>query len=148
MAQGTGVVTPIETPASRDPRVIEREIRGHRGELSTLVGELNRRRQELTNVKLQLRRHTLGIATSVLAGGLVLAGSVAYARWRARRYNTLAARSSRLREAVGRMIDRPERVAGEPTVGQRILASAGSALAAILVKVALERFTDSPRRTK
>ena len=148
MAQGTGVVTPIETPASRDPRVIEREIRGHRGELSTLVGELNRRRQEFTNVRLQLRRHTLGIATSVLAGGLVLAGSVAYARWRARQYNTLAAKSGRLREAVGRMIDRPERVASEPTVGQRVLASAGSALAALLIKLVLERITDSPRRTK
>ncbi|HEU4438571.1 MAG TPA: hypothetical protein VFT36_04945 [Methylomirabilota bacterium] len=148
MAQGTGVVTPTETPASRDPRVIEREIRGHRGELSTLVGELNRRRHELTDVKLQLRRHTLGIATSVLAGGLVLAGSVAYARWRTRQYNTLAARSGRLREAMGRMIDRPERVATEPTAAQRVLASAGSALAAILIKLVIERLTDSPRRAK
>ena len=46
------------------------------------------------------------------------------------------------------MIERPERVASEPTVGQRILASAGSAAAAILIKLVLERLTDSPRRRK
>ena len=96
----------------------------------------------------RLRRHTLGIATSVLAAGLVLTGSVAYARWRARRYDSLMARGGRLREAVGRMIDRPERVATEPTVAQRVLASAGSALAAIVIKMVLERLADSPRRAK
>lgn len=145
MAQGTGGVTQIEAPA-RDPRAIEREIRGHRGELSTLVGELNRRRQELTDVRLQLRRHTVGVATGLLATGSVIVGSFLYARWRARRYNSLIARGGRLREAVGRMIDRPERVASEPTVGQRLLASAGSAAAAVLIKAILERLTPSPSR--
>jgi hypothetical protein len=145
MAQGTGGVTQIDAPA-RDPRAIEREIRGHRGELSTLVGELNRRRQELTDVKLQLRRHGMGVATGLLATGAVIVGSFLYARWRARRYNSLIARGGRLREAVGRMIDRPERVASEPTVGQRLLASAGSAAAAVLIKAILERLTPSPSR--
>lgn len=146
MAQGTGRVTPIDTRATRDPRTIEREIRGHRGELSTLVGELNRRRHELTDVRLQLRRHTLGVATGVMATGAAIVGSIVYARWRARRYNSLIARGGRLREAVGRMIDRPERVASEPTVTQRILASAGSAAVAIAIKAILERFTHPPRR--
>jgi hypothetical protein len=139
-------VTPIDTRAARDPRTIEREIRGHRGELSALVGELNRRRQELTDVKLQLQRHTIGVATGLLATGAVIVGSVMYARWRARRHDSLVARGGRLREAVSRMIDRPERVATEPTVTQRMLASAGSAAAAILIKAILERFTPSPRR--
>ena len=143
MAQGTGGVTQIDPPAARDPRTIEREIRGHRGELGSLVGELNRRRQELTDVRLQLRRHTMGVATGILATGAVIVGSLVYARWRARRYNSLIARGGRLREAVGRMIDRPERVATEPTVGQRLLASAGSAAAAVIIKAILERFAPS-----
>jgi hypothetical protein len=147
MAQDAGGVTQIDPRAVRDPRTIEREIRGHRGELSTLAGELNRRRQELTDVKLQLRRHTMGVATGLLATGVVIVGSLVYARWRARRYNRLIARGGRLREAVGRMIDRPERVATEPTVIQRMLASAGSAAAAIAIKAIVERFAHPPRRT-
>jgi hypothetical protein len=147
MAQDAGGVTQIDPRAVRDPRTIEREIRGHRGELSTLAGELNRRRQELTDVKLQLRRHTMGVATGLLATGVVIVGSLVYARWRARRYHSLIARSGRLREAVGRMIDRPERVATEPTVIQRMLASVGSAAAAIATKAIVERFARPPRRT-
>ena len=97
-------------------------------------------------MRLQLRRHTVGVATGLLATGAVIVGSFLYARWRARRYNSLIARGGRLREAVGRMIDRPERVASEPTVGQRLLASAGSAAAAVLIKAILERLTPSPSR--
>jgi hypothetical protein len=48
------------------------------------------------------------------------------------------------------MIDRPERVAVEPTATQRIIGSAGSALAAFVIKAALERLSrprpaDRPR---
>jgi hypothetical protein len=39
------------------------------------------------------------------------------------------------------MVDRPERVAVEPTATQRIIGSAGSAAAAFLIKAALERVT-------
>jgi hypothetical protein len=85
-----------------------------------------------------VRRHALGVTTTVLAMGAVAAGSIALGIWRARRRNTLAARGSRLRQALARVIDRPERVAVEPTVTQRILAAAGSAAAAFLIKAALE----------
>jgi hypothetical protein len=40
------------------------------------------------------------------------------------------ARGELLRDAVGRIIDRPERVAAEPTAIQRIIGFAGSAAAA------------------
>lgn len=139
MAEGTGGLTEVDAQAPRDPRPIEAEIMRRRGELTTLVAELNRRRHELTDVGLQLRRHALGVAATVLAVGAVAAGSIALGVWRARRRNTLTARSGRLREAFGRMIERPERVAVEPTVTQRIIGSAGSAAAAFLIKAALER---------
>lgn len=67
--------------------------------------------------------------------------------WRARRRNAPMARAGRLREAVRRMIDRPERVAVEPTALQRIVGAAGSAAAAFLIRAALERLAESARPT-
>jgi len=124
--------------APRDPQRIEVEIVRQRQELTARVAELNRRGHELTDVGLQVRRHAVGFTAAVLALGAVAAGSIALGVWRARRRNALTARGGRLREALGRMIDRPERVATEPTVTQRIIASAGSAAAAFLIKAALE----------
>jgi hypothetical protein len=131
-------VTDVLEEAPRDPRRIEAEIVRQRQELTERVAELSRRGHELTDVGLQVRRHALGVTTTVLAMGAVAAGSIALGIWRARRRNTLAARGSRLRQALARVIDRPERVAVEPTVTQRILAAAGSAAAAFLIKAALE----------
>jgi hypothetical protein len=136
MAQGTGGV--IES--------LEADIARQRLDLGARFAELNRRGHELTDVGLQVRRHALGFTATVLALGAVAAGSIALGVWRARRRNTLAARGGRLREAVGRMIDRPERVAVEPTVMQRIIASAGSAAAALLIKAALEALPVKKRR--
>jgi hypothetical protein len=139
VAEATGRVTDIEAETPRDPQPIEADIARRRAKLTGLVGELNRRGHELTDVGLQVRRHALGVTFTVLAVGAIVAGSIALKVWRARRRNTLTARSGRLREAVGRMIDRPERVAVEPTTTQRIVGSAGSAAAAVLIKAALDR---------
>jgi hypothetical protein len=141
-------VTVTAAPRPRAPRAIEEEIRRRRLEIGTLAAELDRRRRELTNPRELLRRHAVGVA--VAAVGAVAAGSIAYRGWRARRADTLVARGGRLREALGRMIDRPERVAVEPTATQRIIGSAGSALAAFVIKAALERLSrprpaDRPR---
>lgn len=129
----------IEAPPARKPAAIAEAITRRRGALSACVAELDRRRHELTDVRLQIRRHARGVTLTVLAMSAAAAGSVAYGRWRARRRNTLIARGSRLRDALGRMLDRPERVAAEPTIAQRILSSAGSAAAAFLIKAALNR---------
>jgi hypothetical protein len=139
MAEGARGVTEVTEQAPRDPAPIEAEIGRRRRELTTLVAQLTRRGHELTDVGLQIRRHALGFAATVLAVGAVAAGSIALGAWRARRRNTLSARGGRLREALGRMIDRPERVAVEPTATQRIMGAAGSAAAAFLIKAALER---------
>ena len=134
MAQGPGVVT-----ARRDARVIEEEIERRRTELTVLAAELHRRWQELTDVRLQMRRHSLRFAGSAFAVGAVVAGTFALGQWRTRRRDNLVARGERLRDAVGRIIERPERVAAEPTTTQRIIGSAGSGAAAFLIKAALER---------
>jgi hypothetical protein len=144
MAEGAGGVIEVEADPSRDPGDLEAEIMRRRGELTSLVAELNRRTHELTDVGLQMRRHALGFTGAVLAVTAVAAGSIALGMWRARRRNALMARGGRLREALGRIVDRPERVAVEPTVTQRIIGSAGSAAAAFLIRAALERAI--PRR--
>ena len=100
---------------SGDPRPIEADLARQRAQLTRLVTELYRRGHELTDVGLQIRRHALAVAATFLAVGAIAAGSIALGVRRARRRNTLTARSGRLREAVGRAIDRPDRVAAEPT---------------------------------
>jgi hypothetical protein len=144
MAEEPGSVTDVEGQPAPDPRQIEADIVRRREELTTRLTQLKQRGRDLTDVGLQVRRHALGFTATFLAVGGVAAGSIALGAWRARRRNTLTARGGRLREALGRMIDRPERVAAEPTVSQRIIGAAGSAAVAFLIKAALERVI--PRR--
>jgi hypothetical protein len=50
-----------------------------------LLGEFDRRRHEVLDVPLQLRRHALGTGLTVLAFTLAAAGSGGLAMWRRRR---------------------------------------------------------------
>src|SRR5216683_2797990 len=118
-----------------------------------LLGEVGRQLVRLAEEEVDLARAELasdarsagwtviGFGLALVSVGAVAAGSIAYRAWRARRERTLLARGGRLREALGRMIDRPERVAVEPTATQRIIGSAGSAAAAVLIKAAPERLS-------
>jgi hypothetical protein len=112
-------------------RAIEVEAMYRRGELTSLVQELK--------LRLQPRRHLVGLAVTVLATSGAVAAAVAIRRRRARREAGLLARSRRVREAVGRLIDQPERVAVTPTTTPRVLESAASAAAVFLINAALER---------
>ena len=47
MAEGTGGMTEVDAPAPHDLGPIEAEIKRRRGDLTTLVAELNRRGHEL-----------------------------------------------------------------------------------------------------
>ena len=72
-----------------------------------------------------------------------VAGAVWLGMERRARQQGLLGRMARLRQAVGHMIDRPERVAAEPTVMGKILTAAGTAAVATLVKKGLERAAQS-----
>ena len=89
------------SPASaRDAtRQLEGDIAALREELGALVGELDRRRHELLDVKLQLKRHggsaaLFGVALVGTAAGFVWLGM-----WRARRNHQFLSRAGRLRDA-------------------------------------------------
>jgi hypothetical protein len=129
MGQGTTGVAPQQ---------LEAEITSLRDELSALVGELDYRRHELLDVRLQLRRHGWKIAVAGLGLSAGIAGVVWLGLSRAQRRSTLMSRASRLREGVGRMIERPERVAAGLTIVERIFTVAASAAMATVAKKAVE----------
>jgi len=126
----------------RSPREIESDIEHLRRRLDRSLAELDRRRHELTDVRLQVRRHPM---VAVAAGVTVLAllGGIAYAVWASRQRNKPVSKARRLKHALSRMIDEPHKVAkSEPTVPEKILAAAGTAAATILVKKMMERAFD------
>jgi hypothetical protein len=120
-------------------RQLEGEIAMLRNELGGLVAELDRRRHEFTDVKRQAKRHAVGAA--LMGVGLLAsaAGFVWLGAWRARRRRTAAARIGRLREAVSRMVERPERVAAEPGFPVKIFTAAATAVVASAIRKVLAR---------
>jgi hypothetical protein len=141
MGEGTGRVN--GTQAGQEPRKaareLETEITEIRSRLDRSLAELDRRRHELTDVRLQVKRHPM---VTVAAGVTVLAlfGGVAYAVWASRQRNKPMSKARRLKHALARMIDEPHKVAkSEPTVPEKVLAAAGTAAATILVKKLMER---------
>jgi len=125
---------------------IEGEIAEIRGRLDQSLAELDRRRHEATDVKLQIRRHPGAVA---VAGGVVLLllGGVAYAIWASRQRERPVNKAKRLKLALSRMIAEPEKVArAEPTVPVKILAAAGTAAATILTKKIIGRAVNQAGR--
>lgn len=134
-----GAGTDDLTLAGQSAEVIERAIAAKRSHVDLVVRELDRRRHHLTDWRWMLAHHAPALA--ITAGALALgAGAViatALARSRARRRPS--ARLSRLRRALARMVDQPERVASTPTTAQRILVAALGPLAAASAKHLLKR---------
>ena len=130
---------PREASPRESSRQLEGEIALLREELGGLVAELDRRRHELMDIRLQARRHALGAALTGVGLLASAAGFVWLGAWRARRRRTAMARLGRLREADSRMVERPERVATERGIPAKILTTAASAAAAAAIKKALER---------
>ncbi|HET9594893.1 MAG TPA: hypothetical protein VFP65_04885 [Anaeromyxobacteraceae bacterium] len=125
---------------------IERELGSLRNEIADLVGELDRRRREAFDVRLQLRRHPAAAALAGVALAAVLGGAVALLVYNGRRKQRRSYKARQLKVAMGRVMKHPERVArGEPPPGEKILAAVGTALATLLVKRAFERAVPSPR---
>ena len=130
-----------QAPEDRGPPGdLEREISALRSEMGDLVGELDRRRREVMDVRLQIRRHPLAVSLAGLAVAVLVGGAVAALLRSSRRKRTVSYRARQLQGALRRILDHPERVGrGEPPAGERILAAIGSAAAAVLVKRAFER---------
>ena len=136
---GKGTTFLNESSPRETARQLEGEIVRLREELGGLVGELDRRRHELLDVKLQLRRHPLAASLVALplvaaAGGLVALGI----RHHRRGWGVLS-QARWPREALEQMMDRSERKARQPSLAGRIATGLLAAAAAKLVQQGLGR---------
>jgi hypothetical protein len=122
-----------------EPRALEKDIEHLRTRLDRSLAELDRRRHELTDLRLQVRKHPRVVAG---AAGLVvvLLGGVAFTAWRAHEKQKPAAKARGFRIAIGRAVDKPEKIArGEAPTWKKILAAVSTTLAVSLTKKLLDR---------
>jgi hypothetical protein len=106
-----------------------------RDRLGGLLAELTRRRHDLTNVGLQLRRHKAAMLVTLAAVIALTSGGIAMGIRRARRQRGLGARARRLRTALSRMVAHPERVAGaEKSIGGSVVKVVLTSIAAVVAK--------------
>ena len=117
-ANGVGAATRAAATGNthsprEEARRLEGEIGALREDLGTLVAELDRRRHELMDVKLQLRRHARAVAITGagLAAGTAMLIVMAVRRSRARRRRPPTA-TEWLRDVAVETVLRPDRIAG------------------------------------
>ena len=124
---------------AKAPREIEREIDHLRKRLDRSLAELDRRRHELMDVKLQMRKHP---QVFIVAGGVVvlMLGGVAFSIWRSHKREEPMEKAKRFRIAIGRAVDKPEKVArGEAPVWEKVLGAVGTTIAVSVTKKLIER---------
>ncbi|HTO97262.1 MAG TPA: hypothetical protein VMK66_09500 [Myxococcales bacterium] len=137
MGEGTSGVN--GSGQTRPPREIEQDIERLRVRLDCSLAELDRRRHELMDVRLQMRRHPAAFAGAG-AVVLLLLGGVGYAIHRSRKREELPQKAKRLRIAVGRAVEKPDKVArGEAPVWEKIVAAVGVTIATGLAKKLIAR---------
>lgn len=144
MGEGTTRIASTNGSAAR-VRELGRETEATRQELDELVMELDRRRHQAFDWRLQLRRHARALALLGVGVVVVVGIGVTAAIARKRRRQTLAGRLSaladwgdRLRLALGRIAEDPDRLAkAEPPAARPAGAAAVGALALGTARVLL-----------
>jgi hypothetical protein len=133
MGEGTNGIT------EPTPEELEADIDARRVHADAVLAELDRRRHEITDWRLQLRRHA-PLAALIAGGALLLgAGLIALQLHRRRQRRRPIAKLGRLRQALARAIERPEQVASQPSQTNRTVAAAVSAGSTILAKALATR---------
>jgi hypothetical protein len=123
----TNGATARPTDGEAAERVIEREIGDLRQDLDGIVNELDRRRHEAFDVRLQLRRHRTAVVTAGAVAALIAVGG--FIAWRnARlRQDRLTVRLQNLGRAIAIMSRHPERLEhaleGRPDPGRAALSA-------------------------
>jgi hypothetical protein len=114
---------------------LKKDIDAIRGNLGGLIGELDRRRHDAFNLRLQLQRHALPVIIAGTALLAVVGLAIAVGVKRRQEQRALPAKVRRLRRALARMVANPDRVAkGDPHLGLKILRAGGTAAAGVAGK--------------
>jgi hypothetical protein len=125
------------------PADAAREIEEIRDNIGDLVSELDHRRHDVFKVRSLVSEHGLSLALGGLALGGLAAGGVLMARRRCRVRRSLPLRVVRIGQALGRLVDHPERQSRPPqSVGLKIVAAAGAAAASVLARRLMQRLFD------
>jgi hypothetical protein len=129
----------VNEPPRKAARALENEITEIRSRLDVSLAELDRRRHELMDLRLQMTRHPLVFAGAG-AAVVFLLGGVGYSIYRSRKREELPQKARRLRIAMGRAVDKPHKVArGEAPIWEKIVAAVGVTIATSLAKKLVER---------
>ena len=129
----------------RPPEQLEREIETIRGNLAEVVKELDRRRHEFLDWRMQLKRHASALWIAAAGAGTIVAGMIILSIWRSQRRERPVVKAQRLRLALARMMDKPERVARpRPRIVRKFAAAAASAAAGLLAQKISQRVLSSP----
>jgi hypothetical protein len=119
---------------------LEHDVDRIRNNIGELIRELNYRRHEAFDLKLQFQRHAARVIVAGAAMVAVVAGAIALAVARRRRRRSIGARVTRLREALRRISAHPEHLAErQPSVSRKMAAAGGSAIASVLGKRLVKR---------
>lgn len=127
-------------------RHVSGEIDALRGDIGNLVAELDRRRHEMFDLRLQARRHPIFVAATAAGAALVVGGLIAYAVRDRRESRRPINRAREMRRAMGRLIEHPDDVAAKPNVAEKILMAAGVAAGTALAKRLVERMVAAAPR--
>jgi hypothetical protein len=115
------------------------EIGVLRSELGGLVAELDRRRHEALDVRLQVSRHPLTVAVIATVSALVLGGAIAVVVRARRQQRRPTVRARQTRRALARLFEHPDRVAAEPSIANKVATAVVVAVATAVAKRLLDR---------
>jgi len=127
---------------SREPEKLAQEIREIRRDMTDVVIELDRRRHEVLDWRLQLKNHA-GLLLIAAAGLLLVAGgTVGASIFLGRRRQRPLERARRFQRAFSRIIAHPELVAQpRPNIAKKALGAVVGAAAGSLAKTVVSRIT-------
>ena len=128
MGEGTPDVETDPTPEQ-----LEHEVEHIRNGMTHVVRELDRRRHEWFDWRLQVREHALELGLAAIGAACVATGFAVVAAMRKRRKKRLRAKLEMYGAAISRMIAHPERVAPPR---QTLASKAASAAATALIGAA------------
>ena len=119
---------------------LERDVDRIRSNIGELIRELNHRRHEAFDLRLQFQRHATRVILAGAAMVAVFAGAIALAVARRRRRRSIGARVIRLRAVLRRISVYLEDLAGrQPSVTRKVTATGDSAVASVLGKRLAQR---------